>query len=665
MNALISRRTFLKTALALSASTAVPSAFTSLAAPIRRYSAPYLRWMDSAYLAPLNELFYNAIGDHTFSFILYDLTNERLIASVQAENALPVASAFKAPLLMYFIYMIEAGVWGSVPVEYWGSTRADQVPAEYHSAWYQHNNILRDLYKMITISDNDATGRVLLYVSRYYNTDKPLVRFNDWAHGIVGISQLSGLSDWYYGIPASEDPTDHRYGGITSIDHEAYRYANLYTARDMGLFYTWFLDEFSAQQQLVCGTLLTQIYADRRANIERLAANNGGMAFSKNGNLGRDISPAGITITDAGLVTHGNGTTYLVAMLCVNAEDQIAEVFKIADDVLKGYYDDFIQENLPAPPSSADDAFANYLSRTYNSPLQLRPHQYNYGFIKRAALQVYSAPDEAAHLHNPVLSSSRFGVHLLMQGALLRFMPVDHTWAQLIPDNEADSLPQKLARQVYVKLNDLVPIHLDYAAPIPFLLDSRCRPEHKLLVVDIGRLQLGLLEGGNVVFQTPIALNDRSTPRGSYPIINRWLCRHMQAWAPGVPFASFFHSEGYAIHGAPWQRWQETVTQSNLWTRTSAGCINIPNWTIDIGYYRRPVDELIFRWLGGMTTPESAVLEYPSAGYNQVRVFVVDRLSDLQAHQLPDSIAQRGVTWSQVIANLQYVAPLALPTFFS
>lgn len=340
MPLLYSRRHFLKSLVTLAASATLPRGVW--AAPIG-YRNNYLQQLDQANHAPLNELFYSVIGDHSLSFILYNLSNHRLISAIQPENLLPIASAFKAPLLMYFIYMIDAGVWNSIPVEYWGSVRADQVPDEYLPAWNRHNNILRDLYKMITISDNDATGRVLAYVSRYYNTDLPLVRFNDWSHGVVGISQLSGLSDWYYGMPDSEDATDHRYGGITNIDHQPYRYANLYTARDMGLFYAWFLDSMSPEQQLVCGTLLTQIYADRRANIERLAASNQGMAFSKNGNLGKDISPAGIAITDAGIVTHGNGTTYLVAMLSVNAESVVPEVFQLADDILKGYYDDFLQ----------------------------------------------------------------------------------------------------------------------------------------------------------------------------------------------------------------------------------------------------------------------------------------------------------------------------------
>jgi hypothetical protein len=628
------------------------------------YTGPYLDWMNRPHEGRLNELLQAVIGQRTIAYLLYDASNQVLIGAHLPELGLPVASAFKGPLAMYFFQTVPAYVWQGVPPQYWASTRADQVPTPYQAAWYDYGDILRALWRMMVISDNVSTGHVLAYVAYLLGSSTPLKAFNDWAHGEVGISQLSGLSNWYYGLRGSMEPTDLRYGGQTSIDGQLHRYANLYTVRDLGLFYLWFLESMAPDPQLACAALLNMTFEDRRSNLERLAEQNQGMAFSKNGNLGRDSSPAGIVITDAGLIQHGNGITYLAAMLAVNAEGQVPTLVNLTDQILKGGYDAFVYPSSPlAPAKDANSAYAAALSQNYaTSPP--RPNEYNYGFVRYSGISAYSAMDEAATVRNPVINSTR-GVHLLMQGALIRFQALNDTWAQLIPDDAADNIRQRLGEPLYLKLADLLPIGDEYFSPIPYLLDSSLLPEQKMLVVDIGQRQLSLLEKDNVVFKSPVSLNTLSTPRGSYPVISQWACRSMQAWAPGVPFTTFFHVGGFALHGSPWQRWAESVTQANIVHRLSAGCINLPNWSLNLGFYERPVDELIFRWLGGAGAARQTSHEYPQSGYNQLRIFIVDRVEDLSRHTLPGPIAQNGATWERVQANIAYVPVSAPASFFT
>jgi hypothetical protein len=632
------------------------------------FTRQYLDALESPHLALLNDLFYAVSDERTVSFILYDLSHDRLLAAMEPENPLPVASAFKSGVLMMFINLISPLVWNSVPVDYWHIGRINQVPTEYQDAWSQYRAILNDLYDMIVVSDNFATGRVMAYIADWFGSNTPLALFNDWSRDVVGISHLSGLSRWYFAIPDNMSAEDPRFFNRDSnIDHVPVRYHNLMTARDLGLYYTWFLDQMPPEQQLVCGTLLTITLPERQANVEELARKNRGMAFSKNGNLGLDDSPAGIVITDGGIVVHGDGTMYLVSFLSVNAEYQaVPAIFQRADEVLKGYHNETIQANFARnQKETATFDYDAFLQNAYPyEGVLVYDDQYNYAFVRREGISVYSQPAEGYEVRNPVISASRFGVHLLMQGALVRYIPVDATWAELIPDDTTDNVKTRLAERVFVKRADLWTISYEHVRPIDYFIDPAISPDQKYVVINVQQRELSLLEVGNVVIKTPIALNLYATPRGSYPIMTRWFARSMQAWAPGVPFTTFFHYEGYALHGAPWQRWEATVNQQNLLTRISAGCVNLPNWMVELGYHKRPLDELVFRWLGGLEHPESEIREFAQGRYGALRVYVVDTYADLLPHSLPIPVARTGVIWDDVIANITYVPLTAPPSFF-
>jgi len=167
------------------------------------------------------------------------------------------------------------------------------------------------------------------------------------------------------------------------------------------------------------------------------------------------------------------------------------------------------------------------------------------------------------------------------------------------------------------------------------------------------------------VLKTPVITNPLATVRGSYVTTFRWLSSSMQPWAPGVPFTTYFHEKGYALHGSPWQRWETTVNRVTVKERTSAGCINLPNWTITVGDYTRPADELIFRWLGGISDTSTLRYEYGNSTTITVRVLLVDELDDLYDAPLPNHLARRDINWRKIIRAVTVSRLTAIESYFN
>ncbi len=626
----------------------------------------YLNWLEKPYLAPLNDLFAELTGISAIGLLLYDMTNNQLLAGLKTEQVLPVASAFKAGVLMYFLNQVDESVWGSVPVEYWPVRSG--VPETYQDAWQQHNAILNHLYQMIVISDNPATGVALQYVAQQQGSTEPLVLFNDWSREVVGISQLSGLSDWTYGI-VGMNTTDQRYTGReANIDYQLLNYSNLMTPRDLGLYYAWMWSAMPARQREVCLELLSVIQNERRSNLEDVAFANDAISYSKAGSLGAADSVAGTVVTDGGIIHNANGKSYLLAFFSVNSDTKVLPLFGLLDEVVKGKHDATIARVQEALDRELNYAlfFDEHLNKTYTRSNEFAAGQYNYAFVVPEGIKIYSTPSEEYPIRNPVISNTRFGVHLLMQGAIVRYQAIENSeWVQLIPDSPTDNVQFRLGVPIYVKLSDLWPIAYDHARPIPYLIDSTVAHSDKYVIISLVDRELIAFEKDTLLIKTPIVLNPFATPRGSYVITTKWLARSMQPWAPGVPFTAFFDNEGFAIHGSPWQRWEQTVNQEVITKRTSAGCINIPNWVVTVGDYTRPLDELLFRWLGGMEQPEANVFEYPSKNYPAVRVIVADYLEDLKGYVLPSGMASAKIGWAEVIAKIEE-APLTAPrTYFA
>lgn len=669
----ISRRNFIKGLGIFSAATlvtgVVPPALATEITPIN-YGAVltnYLAALDEPFNAPLNDHFERVIQGTPVGLILYDINNARLLTALNSEKNLPIASAFKAPMLMYFLDQIERDIWNSVPVQYWAAISADDVPQAHREAWRDHFYILRALHQALVLSDNVTTGTVFSYVARAQGRTDAIAAFNEWSAERVGISQLSGLSAWRSGVDDGMSFVDARFQGReTAISSRLIELDNMMTARDLGMYYAWMLSNFDAAQMQVCKDLLSIIHNDRGANLERLAQAHDAKPYSKNGSL---QTAAGYAVSDAGLIELPDGQLYLLVVESVDADDGVQTVvpalFEELDATLAGRYNEILHHHRVAAVSSEEllAAYVAQLREAYPRQESAEAGAYRYGFIMPEGVKVYGSADENDTLHNPIIKATKFGVRLLMQGALIRFVDVDETWLELVPDDHRDNVRSRLGVRIFIKREDVWPISLDFATPLPYLLDPNTSAADKFIVINVIERELVAFEGGTPVLRTPIVLNPDATPRGAQIITSKWYSRSMQPWAPGVPFTAFFGAEGFALHGSPWQRWTTTVNQETIHGRTSAGCVNIPNWMITVGAYQRPADELIFRWLGGMEHQDQNVFDYPSEAFPALRIFSVDYWANLRTYYRPDALVNNGLSWDDIITAIEDI-PLQAPDSF-
>ncbi|MEM6530376.1 MAG: serine hydrolase [Chloroflexota bacterium] len=359
-----SRRTFLKAAAIAAGASLLPHIPVKVAAqrtvnPL----AEYLTAMETPFAAPLNIYMQRVIKSGNISLLLYDVNSARLLVGHNPENPLPVASAFKAALPMWFVDTVDRDVWNSVPVEHWNAAAASEVPEAYRDHWRRHGVLLRDLYRTIVFSDNHATGLILGYLAAQRGSTDAAIAFNDWAAERVGMSQISGLSGWSTGVPAEMTHTDERFKERgTNIAGQLYTFENMMTARDIGLFYMWMVTELDAEQQAVVKTLLSTIHNNRGANLVRLALENDGVPYRKNGSLETD---GGYVVTDAGLMELADGREYLLVLLSLGAPDKIQPLFEELDATLRGKYNEVFHNKY------VDYVSAEELMETYRQQLRV------------------------------------------------------------------------------------------------------------------------------------------------------------------------------------------------------------------------------------------------------------------------------------------------------
>lgn len=140
-------------------------------------------------------------------------------------------------------------------------------------------------------------------------------------------------------------------------------------------------------------------------------------------------------------------------------------------------------------------------------------------------------------------------------------------------------------------------------------------PESKKIVVDLGKQLLTAYQDENMVYTSRISSGVRfheggfATPKGNYHITRKRPCRHMAAAPsefgsgfdlPGVPWVSYFTSDGIALHGAYWH--------NDFGVPYSHGCINMtPNSA-----------KWIYRW----STPSVPPDRYYFAETNGTRIII-------------------------------------------
>jgi hypothetical protein len=140
-------------------------------------------------------------------------------------------------------------------------------------------------------------------------------------------------------------------------------------------------------------------------------------------------------------------------------------------------------------------------------------------------------------------------------------------------------------------------------------------PEDKRILVDLSSQTMTAYEGDDVVFMSRISSGVRlkeggfATPKGYYRTMRKRPCRHMANPAnaygsgfdlPGVPWVSYFTSDGVAFHGAYWH--------NDFGVPHSHGCINMTPQAA----------KWIYRWTTPTVPPES----YYYASKDGTRVIV-------------------------------------------
>ena len=133
----------------------------------------------------------------------------------------------------------------------------------------------------------------------------------------------------------------------------------------------------------------------------------------------------------------------------------------------------------------------------------------------------------------------------------------------------------------WLKVQYQVPAEHVYILPVEAYtpLAAEVPAEDKRLVVSIEEQTLTAYEGSKPVMQTRVSTGRRymETPRGEFYINRKTPSKHMGNGAltndlrayelPGVPWVSFFHTNGVAFHGTYWH--------DNFGTPMSQGCVNL------------------------------------------------------------------------------------------
>lgn len=292
---------------------------------------------ETAESASYSDEFAEIIGESELGFILYDLDGDELLAAVNAQEQLPVASAFKGPVALYFFNQVPPEYW-SVPVEYWHNDPNQPIDEAHQEAWAQHGAILHDMFLMITKSDNPATGNVLNFVAQFAaaGTQNPIESFNAWSENTVGTTPESGLYSWTEGATNEDGYIDERFSPEN-------RMANLYgrdvfvpntmTATDLAQYYYWMFHSMDAAQRASAEALLSIVPPLGSGTwIETLPLRldpQNGTSYSKSG----IVSDHG-WLVDAGIIFTPEHGHYLIIAQGTGAGDKFAPLYQEIQNVI-------------------------------------------------------------------------------------------------------------------------------------------------------------------------------------------------------------------------------------------------------------------------------------------------------------------------------------------
>lgn len=291
---------------------------------------------DAPYTARFAELGHN----RPLAILLYDLETDALLAGVDIDKQMPVVSAIKGPILMYFLSVVPDDVWDAVPTEYWPAQKAADVAPEYRAAWESRRDVLRDLYRMIVVSDNVSTGNSLLYAAQYapYEGLNPIQKFNQWSADVIGVSSASGLREWDEGATKNPAWIETRFNNRTTLIRTIPRfYNNMYSSLDLARYYHWLYTQ--ADDALMARAReVMSIVPGFPGFLEDAAQRLNATPVSKDGFVGPDDrgNRNGEYLTaDAGMILLPEGGGLIVVTMGVNGGDKLEDVYHEVQSIVR------------------------------------------------------------------------------------------------------------------------------------------------------------------------------------------------------------------------------------------------------------------------------------------------------------------------------------------
>jgi hypothetical protein len=510
-------------------------------------------------------------------------------------------------------------------------------------------------YSMVVYSNNTKTGNVLADAATFIQSDRNRVeKFNDWMNDTFGFSAISGIYSWGFGAMSTPFETDERYApgsrnpnGYVDVRGARVPVINRYTTADTALATEYianipFMPDATPQMVAAAEAVRYLMSVNDPlypTTFDKISHNLG--TWRKYGYLGvEEIGTAALTETI--VIPLLDGGQLVIAMLSTGERGTSypTELSRVYHALAV-----FDHDYLTAGTLSAPD-FSDFPVGT------AQPNRFHYGFVLPEKIQIFAAPDEnAPQLDNPYRGDMAFPAALIHQGALIRFTLENAIWAKL--DWNSDDEPYRGAA-AYVRLADLYIVDDSAFAEIPQVLDWE-EPPTKHIVVHKPTSTVTLMENDRVVFKTIALMNERLTGDGQWIIQSRRISDARYDF-PFVAFVNTYGGRGQSFYSAPWEWWDETITDRFYQKRYSDGNIRIPDWVVTIPEYGEiRADVFLFRWLGGFTTP--AENRFENASTPTIRVHIVRASYDEIYGFTPPRNAGN---WLSIVESVE-TAPLIVP----
>ncbi len=540
-----------------------------------------------------------------------------------------IASTFKT-FAAYYYFM-------NTPQDEWEFAYADNV------------------YSMVIYSNNTKTGNVLADAATRIESDRNRVeKFNDWMQTTFGISDISGIYSWGFGNMSTPFETDERYApgsrnpnGYVDVRGARVPVINRYTTADTALATEYianipFMPDATPQMVAAAEAVRYLMSVNDPlypTTFDKISHNLG--TWRKYGYLGpNEIGTAALTETI--VIPLFDGGHLVIAMLSTGERGTSypTELSRVYQALATFDHEYITAETLPQPD------FSDFPAGT------AQPDRFNYGFVLPERVQIFTAPDDTApQLDNPYRGDMAFPAALIHQGALVRFTLENDTWAKL-DWNANDTIFDGAA--AYLRLSDLYVVDDTAFAEIPQVFDWE-EPPTKHIVVHKPTSTVTLMENDRVVFKTIALMNERQTGDGQWVIQSRRISDARYDF-PFVAFVNTYGGRGQSFYSAPWEWWDETITDQFYQKRYSDGNIRIPDWVVEIPEYGNSrADVFLFRWLGGFTSP--AKNRFENASTPTIRVHIVrTSFDEIYGFTPPRNAGD----WLSIVESVEN-APLTVP----